>query len=146
MPRLTIAAALAAALALALGACGKDEESQSGRDAGGDSATVTTNPTPEARTSTQSESGAADDLVSVSITDIKFVPHDADVKVGQKIVWTHDDGDIPHNVTATKGAKFRSDPTMREGDTFEYTPTKAGTIDYVCTIHSGQDGRLIVTE
>ena len=145
MPRLTTVAALAA-LVLALGACGKDAESQSGRDAGGDSATVTTNPTPEAQTSTQSEQEESDDIVSVSMTDIKFVPHDANVKVGQKIVWTHDDGDIPHNVTATKGAKFRSDPNMREGDTFEYTPTKAGTIDYVCTIHEGQDGRLIVTE
>ena len=145
MPRLTTVAALAA-LVLAFGACGKDGESQSGRDAGGDSATVPTNPTPEAQTSTQSEREEADDIVSVSMTDIKFVPHDAEVKVGQKVVWTHDDGDIPHNVTATKGAKFRSDPNMHEGDTFEYTPTTAGTIDYVCTIHEGQDGRLIVTE
>ena len=145
MPRLTIVAALSAALALALGACGNDKESQSGRDAGEGPATVATNPTPGAQTSTQSEREQTGDI-SVSITDIKFVPHDANVKVGQKIVWTHDDGDIPHNVTATKGAKFRSNPTMREGDTFEHTPTKAGTIDYVCTIHEGQDGRLIVTE
>ena len=145
MHRFPIAAACAA-LALALGACGKDDESQTGRDAGGNGATVTTNPTPEAQTSTQSEAPESNDIVSVGMKDIKFVPHDADVKVGQKIVWTHDDGDIPHNVTATKGAKFRSDQNMREGDTFEYTPTKPGTIDYVCTIHSGQDGRLIVTE
>ena len=145
MPRLTIVAALAV-LALALGACGKDEESQGGRDAGGDSETVQTNPTPAPRTSTRGEGEQTGDIVSVSIADIKFVPHDAEVKVNQKIVWTHDDGDIPHNVTATKGAKFRSDPNMHEGDTFEYTPTTAGTIDYVCTIHEGQDGRLIVTE
>lgn len=36
--------------------------------------------------------------------------------------------------------------TMNPGDTYEYTPTKAGTIDDVCTIHPGQHGRLIVTE
>ena len=143
MHRLTIATACAA-LALALAACGKDDESQTGRDAGGDGATVTTNPTPEAGTSTQSEAQESNDIVSVSMKDIKFVPQEATVKVGQKITWTNDEP-VPHNVTAEQGADFKSD-TMNEGDTFEYTPTKAGTIDYVCTIHPGQDGRLTVTE
>jgi len=141
MHRLTIATACAA---LALAACGKDDESQTGRDAGGDGATVTTNPTPEAGTSTQSEAQESNDIVSVSMKDIKFVPQEATVKVGQKITWTNDEP-VPHNVTAEQGADFKSD-TMNEGDTFEYTPTKAGTIDYVCTIHPGQDGRLTVTE
>ena len=54
MPRSTIAVSCAA-LALALGACGKADESQTGRDAGEDGVTVTTNPTPEAGTSTQSD-------------------------------------------------------------------------------------------
>ena len=76
--------------------------------------------------------------------DIKFVPREAAVKVGQKVPWTNDD-DPPHNVTAKQGADFASD-TMNKGDTFDYTPAKAGTIDYVCTIHPGQDGTLIVTK
>ncbi len=143
MHRLAIATACAA-LALALAACGKDDESQTGRDAGGDGATVTTNPTPEAGTSTQSEAAESNDIVSVSMKDIKFVPQEATVKVGQKITWTNDEP-VPHNVTAAQGADFKSD-TMNEGDTFEYTPTKAGTIDYVCTIHPKQTGKLIVTE
>jgi plastocyanin len=143
MHRFPIAAACAA-LAFALGACGKDDESQTGRDAGGDGATVTTNPTPEAGTSTQSEAAESNDIVSVSMKDIKFVPQEATVKVGQKITWTNDEP-VPHNVTAEQGADFKSD-TMNEGDTFEYTPTKAGTIDYVCTIHPKQTGKLIVTE
>ena len=143
MHRLTIATACAA-LALALAACGKDDESQTGRDAGGDGATVTTNPTPEAGTSTQSEAQESNDIVSVSMKDIKFVPQEATVKVGQKITWTNDEP-VPHNVTAEQGADFKSD-TLNEGDTFEYTPTKAGTIDYVCTIHPNQTGKLIVTE
>ena len=53
MPRFTPIAVACTALALALGACGKDDESQTGRDGGGDGATVTTNPTPEAGTETQ---------------------------------------------------------------------------------------------
>ena len=143
MPRLTIAMSCVA-LTLALAACGDDKESTQGRDAGDDGATVTTSPTPAAGTSTQSEAAKSNDIVSVSMKDIKFVPQQAAVKVGQKITWTNDEA-VPHNVTATKGADFKSD-TLNESATFDYTPTKAGTIDYVCTIHPGQDGRLIVTK
>jgi plastocyanin len=143
MPRLTIAVSCVA-LTLALGACGNDKESTQGRDAGADGATVTTNPTPAAGTSTQSESAKSNDIVSVSMKDIKFVPHDITVKVGQKITWTNNDTP-PHNVTATKGATFKSE-TLNPGATFDYTPTKAGTIEYVCTIHPGQDGTITVTK
>ena len=143
MPRTTIAVACTA-LALALGACGKDDESETGRDAGDDGATVTTNPTPEAGTSTQSEAAESNDIVTISMKDIQFVPREAETKVGQKVTWTNDDT-APHNVTAKEGADFASEQ-MDKGDTFDYTPTQAGTIDYVCTIHPGQDGKLIVTK
>lgn len=143
MPRLTIAVSCVA-LALALGACGDDKESQAGRDAGEDGAVVTTNPTPEAGTSTQSEAQESNDIVSVGMKDIKFVPEKATVKVGQKVTWTNNEG-VPHNVTAEEGADFKSD-TLNEGETFDYTPTKAGTIGYVCTIHPGQNGTLTVTK
>ena len=127
---------MALAAALALGACGSDDE--------GDSASPPPPPPPPpAATSTPSDSG---DVVAVSIKDIKFLPHDIDVKVGQKIVWTNDDQRIPHDVTAEDpGGLFKSE-TLMTGDTFEYTPDKAGKIDYVCTIHSGQDGTITVTE
>jgi len=144
MPRLNPIAVACTALALALGACGKDDESQTGRDGGGDGATVTTNPTPAAGTSTQGEAAESNDLVTITMKDIKFVPHDAQVKVGQKVTWENNDT-AAHNVTAQKGADFQSE-TLDLGATFDYTPTKAGTIEYVCTIHPGQDGKLIVTK
>lgn len=143
MPRLIIAISCAA-LALAVGACGKADDSEKGRDAGGDGATVTTNPTPQTGTSTQSEAAESDDIVSVGMKDIEFVPEQISVDVGQKIVWTNNEA-VPHNVTAKQGADFASD-TMQKGDTFEYTPTQAGTIDYVCTIHPGQNGQITVTQ
>lgn len=144
MIRVPTIAAACVALALALGACGDDKESDTGRDAGEDKAVVTTNPTPEVQTSTQSEGEQADDVVSVGMKDIKFVPEEITAKVGQKIVWTNNEA-IAHNVTATDGADFASE-TMQKDDTFEYTPTKAGPIKYVCTIHSGQNGQITVTE
>lgn len=144
MSRLAVLALACAALALPLAACGDDEESQTGGSAGESGATVTTSPTPEARTSTQSEQQESDDVVGVGMKDIKFVPEKIAAQVGQKIVWTNNEA-IPHNVTATDGADFASD-TLQEDQTFEYTPTKAGTIKYVCTIHSGQNGEITVTK
>jgi plastocyanin len=76
--------------------------------------------------------------------NIKFVPHDITAKVGQKIMWTNDD-QIAHTVTATSGATFDSG-NVNGGATFEFTPTKAGTIAYVCTIHPGQSGTITVTK
>ncbi len=144
MFRISMIALAGVLLALAVAACGDDKESNSGRDAGGSGATVTTNPTPEVQTSTQSETQESDDIVSVGMKDIKFVPESIAATVGQKIVWTNNE-DIPHNVTATEGADFASE-TMRKGDTYEYTPKKAGTIKYVCTIHTGQNGEIEVTK
>ena len=122
MHRFTIVALACTSLAFALGACGDDDkDSSSSRPR---------------RAGCSAGSGAA----QVSMEDIKFVPHDISVKVGQKIVWTNND-QAAHNVTATNGADFESE-TLSNGDTFEYTPTKAGVIEYVCTIHPGQDGTI----
>jgi plastocyanin len=77
--------------------------------------------------------------------NIKFVPAAITAKVGQKIVWTNTDGQTPHTVTATGGADFDSG-TLAGGKTFEYTPTKAGKIDYICTIHQNQSGTITVTK
>ena len=131
-------------LALGFAACGEDDESETGRSFDDNGATVTTNATPPGQTSTQSDDEQADDIVSVGMKDIKFVPEEITAKVGQKIVWTNNE-DVPHNVTATDGADFASD-TLGKDETFEYTPEKAGTIKYVCTIHAGQNGEITVTE
>ncbi len=141
IPMIALAGVL---LALVVSACGDDKASNSGRNPGDNGAIVTTNPTPEVQTSTQSEAQESNDVVSVGIEDIEFVPASITAKVGQKIVWTNNE-DVPHNVTATDGADFASE-TLQKGQTFEYSPTKAGTIRYVCTIHPGQNGQIRVTE
>ncbi len=130
MPRFIIAATCAA-LALALGACGDD-----------DSNDASSTPAPAADTTPAAATSGAS--VSVGIKDIKFVPASSTAKVGQKIVWTNNEA-IVHNVTATEGADFESD-SLNEGDTFDYTPEKAGAIAYVCTIHPGQNGSITVTK
>ena len=76
--------------------------------------------------------------------NIQYVPAAITAKVGQKIVWTNTDGQIPHTVTAKDGADFDSG-TLQPGSTFEYTPKKAGKISYVCEIHPNQKGTITVT-
>jgi len=133
-PRATILACLALAGGGVLAGCGDDDE--------GDSASTPATP-PAAETQPESAAPSGDE-VTVGIKDIKFDPQDVTAKVDQKIVWTNNEA-VPHNVTATDGADFKSD-NLNEGDTFDFTPTKAGKIAYVCTIHSGQNGSITVTK
>src|SRR4051812_10642270 len=79
---------------------------------------------------------------AVSMKALRFNPDQTTVRVGQKVTWTNDD-DVDHNVTATGGAKFMS-KAYGPGKTYSYTPRKAGTIKYVCTLHPGMNGTLVV--
>ncbi len=80
--------------------------------------------------------------VAIKMQNIQFAPKDVTVKVGQKVTWTNDDS-VDHNVTAQSGADFKS-KNFGNGGTFSFTPDKAGTIKYVCTIHPGMTATLTV--
>jgi plastocyanin len=123
-------ALLLAALALLAAGCGGDDESSA----------PAKKPTP-APQNTGGGGTASSDKVEITMKNIQFAPSEATVKVGQQVVWTNED-DAPHNVV---GGDIKSE-TFGKGETFSYTPEKAGTIDYVCTIHPGMDGKLTVTE
>jgi plastocyanin len=137
---------LLAALALVLAAgCGDDDEADGGN--------VAAPTTPEATepaepgtgdTEPPAVDGEAGGAVAIGMKDIRFVPDQATVKVGQQVTWTNNEA-VPHNVVADEGADFESD-TFGEGGTFSYTPDRPGTIAYVCTIHPGMDGTLTVEE
>ena len=135
MPRkaLTVLTCLALAAGTAVAGCGDDDEDAASTPAA-----------PPAAEEAPQASAAAGDEVAVSIKDIKFLPHDVTAEVGQKIVWTNNES-IVHNVTAVDGEDFKSEG-LQQGDTFDFTPTKAGKISYVCTIHTGQDGTVTVTK
>jgi len=139
MPRLSLTAL--AVLALTGGGvigCGDDTKS------GSAASTSTAAPPPARNGGTPATGGTpSGETVTVSMKQIKFIPEKVTAKVDQKIVWTNNDGQIPHTVTATKGATFDSG-NVAGGETFDYTPAKVGVIDYVCTIHSGQRGQIRV--
>jgi plastocyanin len=125
----------ALALGGAFAGCGSDKNSDNGSAA--------TNEAAPAQTSTQASNNTPAGAVNVVMQNNQFAPHTIKVKVGQKIHWVNNDS-YPHNVTATKGANFKSD-FINGGGTFDYTAKKVGKIDYLCTIHSGQTGTIVVT-
>jgi plastocyanin len=89
-------------------------------------------------TSTAPASGGG--TVVIKMKNIAFNPKDVTVKVGQTVKWENEDN-APHNVT---GGPLHS-KTLGNGASFSYTPTKAGKISYVCTIHPGMTATLNVT-
>lgn len=83
---------------------------------------------------------------TVEMKDISFKPGDVTIKVGQAVKWTNED-QAGHDVTATAGSdKFKSGApgALQKGDTFVHKFTKAGTVQYVCTVHSGMKGTVKV--
>ena len=116
---------LCAAAALAAAGCGSSNNSSSSSSSAS---------TPAASSSSSSSSGG----VAIKMQNIAFDPKAVTVKVGQKVTWTNDDS-VDHNVTSQSGETIKSQ-NFGKGATFSFTPTKAGTIKYVCTIHPGMDG------
>jgi plastocyanin len=125
------------ALALVAGCGGSDKKSSNN----GSSGTTASDTTAASKTKPPATAGK---VVAVDIKNIKFNPHDITVAKGGTIQWTNSDS-FPHNVTKTggPGAAFKSG-NIDGGATYEQKFDTAGTIDYVCTIHSGQSGKIIV--
>lgn len=121
-------ALIALLLVLAAG-CGEKESGGSGT-AGG--------------TATEPATASGGKTVPVRMKDILFVPEKISARVGQTVVWTNED-DVAHTVKAKSGADFES-KAISKGKTYKAKLTKAGTIDYVCTIHPSQTGTITVTQ
>lgn len=130
-------ALLIACLALTLAACGDDDDDDGGSTGGG---TATPTETSDTSTPPASEAGAE----KVDIPSISFDPENLTVKAGTTVTWTNSD-DLPHTVTKTGGPGPEFDSgNLDNGDEFEQTFDAKGTIDYVCTIHPGQEGTVTV--
>jgi plastocyanin len=115
MPRLL--AALTLTLALAVAGCGGD-------DGGGGAAT------------------ALKPGEDITMKSLKFHPESVSVPVGQAITWRNVES-IPHDVKADEGADFASKTFGKDG-TYSWTPPKAGTVTYECTLHPGMTGTIDV--
>jgi len=139
-------ALLFACLALtivAAGCGGDDSDNGGGGDNGGAAAPAETQeeqPAPEAEE--PADSGGTGSGPQVSMKDIKFNPGTLTIKPGQTVTWTNDDS-VGHDVT---GDDFQSgDPGgIDGGGTYSHEFKKAGTFNYVCSVHPGMKGTIKV--
>lgn len=110
-------------LVVALAACGGDDDAT---ETGG---------------GTGSATGSAAAPNTVVLKDIKFVPAELTVAVGDTVTWVWDDGNIPHDV---KFDDFRS--KVQSKGRYEHTFDTAGSYDYTCSVHPQMDGTIVVEE
>jgi plastocyanin len=82
--------------------------------------------------------------IHVVMKNIAYNPAVIHAKVGDTVTWTNRD-DAPHNVTYASGPRFNSSATFTNGVSWTLKLTKPGVIHYLCTIHPGMDGEIIVT-
>jgi plastocyanin len=77
---------------------------------------------------------------SVAIDGTRYTPATITVKRGATVSFVNKDP-FPHTVTAP--GKFDS-KEIAAGRTWKYKATKAGTFDYICTLHPNMKGTLVV--
>jgi plastocyanin len=125
------------ALGVVVAGCGNSDDG-----GGGDDAQNTEQPAEQGSAGGGGADTGSGGGAKVSLKGIKFNPANVTVKAGDKVTWTNNDS-VGHDVT---GDNFKSGEAggMQNGDTFAHTFDKKGTFDYVCTVHSGMEGSVIV--
>lgn len=81
---------------------------------------------------------------SVAIAEFLFGPEKITVKAGQTITWTNID-DSPHQVTVQAETVHRT-PVILKGQSTSLQFEHAGTYGYICGLHPGMKGEIVVTK
>jgi uncharacterized cupredoxin-like copper-binding protein len=87
--------------------------------------------------------------VTLTLTEFKFTPDTLNAKVGEHVKVTLDNtkGTLKHNL---KQADLNIDTAVEAGQTatFEFTPTQAGTFNFICDVpghkEAGMVGKIVV--
>lgn len=77
---------------------------------------------------------------TIEIDGTAFVPANVAVQRGDRVTWVNRDP-FPH--TATAQATFDSG-SIGAGKSWTWVADKAGTFDYVCTLHPTMKAKLVV--
>jgi plastocyanin len=119
MRRLT---ALLACTALLVAGCGSDDKPAAEKDKG------------------KAVSGQ-----QVEMKDIAFQPATIRVRTGETVTWVNQDS-VQHDVVNVKEGEQPKSELFNEGQTYEWTPTEAGTVQYVCSVHPNMKGTVEITD
>jgi plastocyanin len=78
---------------------------------------------------------------AVQIVGFAFKPATLRTTIGRTVTWRNDDA-APHTAT---GKQFSS-PQLRKGGMYRRRFTRAGTYTYVCALHPGMRGKIVVAQ
>jgi plastocyanin len=132
---LLLALCLILALGLFAAACGSSGSSSPTTSPGG----VTTSA--GGASTTAGGTGPTAGGAQISLENIKVNPTSITVKVGEAVTFVNNDS-VDHQMVGDNG-EFDSGK-MAPGATYTYTPAKAGTIAYHCSIHPSMTGTITV--
>jgi plastocyanin len=79
--------------------------------------------------------------VEISISNFTFTPNELTIAPGTTVKWINRD-DIPHLV-AEKAFAFKSQ-ALDTNDSFSFTFTKPGDVQYFCVLHPHMTGKITV--
>jgi len=79
----------------------------------------------------------------ITLENVRFTPKTVQVQRGGRVTWIWKDGSTPHNVASRGSRRFKSSSVKTRG-THVVRFTKAGTYSYICTIHPGMTGKVII--
>jgi plastocyanin len=79
--------------------------------------------------------------VEVIISNFTFTPNELTIAPGTTVKWVNRD-DIPHLV-AEKALAFKSQ-ALDTNDSFSFTFTKPGDVEYFCVLHPHMTGKISV--
>ena len=77
---------------------------------------------------------------TIAMDGTRFVPDTVTIQRGDRVVWVNKDP-FPH--TATARGTFDS-KSVAAGHSWSYVARQTGEIPYVCTLHPGMKGTLLV--
>jgi plastocyanin len=83
---------------------------------------------------------AAASQSKVEITGFAFKPATLKTTVGKTVTWRNADA-APHTATASQF----SSPQLAKGGSYRRKFTRAGTYTYLCALHPGMRGKVVVT-
>jgi plastocyanin len=79
----------------------------------------------------------------VVMKNFKFEPNELTVKVGQSVTWRNED-EAKHDAYSEENGLDTND--IGKGGDVTFQPDKAGTINYICSIHPQMKGTLTVVD
>lgn len=79
----------------------------------------------------------------ITIDNYTFRPGIVTIPKGTTVVWTNKDDDV-HTIKSQDGPTTFSSPALQAGSRYGFTFNRAGTYQYICTVHPFMHGVIVV--